>query len=179
MPDFPRTATAAEVWSYGTRTLTGFTGQPRTDLLGEDADFESGTGTRKARIDRLANMESQQTPEEGTASFAASDTYPKTVTIIDTSGKAYAGKQHVVEGYIDLSELADGESIKVTYYVSIVDPVDYKKYAEETYSDAQSLPMLFLTTKPARYGIKIELTMDSAPSADRSFKYQLFQKVIE
>jgi len=36
MPDFPRPATAAEVWAYGTRTLTGITGTPRSDLVGAD-----------------------------------------------------------------------------------------------------------------------------------------------
>jgi len=28
---------AAEIWAYGTRTLTGFTGKPRTDLVGSDS----------------------------------------------------------------------------------------------------------------------------------------------
>jgi len=217
VPDFPRVATPAEVWAYGTRTLTGFTGtprsdlvgadeamytrldvavstrsshaaadiwavttrtltglsgQPRIDLLGEDASFEAGTEPRKARIDRLANIEAHNTPKEGSASFLTTDTYPKTVTI----ALSEVGVIHRLEGYIDLSALVAGESIKVTQYMSIVTPVDYKKYAEYTYSGAQSLPMLHVLTRPARYGLKIDLTMDAAPAADRSFQYQFFRK---
>jgi len=171
--------TAADVWAYTTRTLTGFTGQPRIDLLGEDADFEAGTGTRKARIDRLASIEAHQTPTEGTATFATADSYPKTVTLIDTSGMAIAGKQHVVDGYIDLSALASGESIVVREYMQIKSGGSFVQYAEETYSGVQSLPLLHITTKPARYGLKVELYMESAPSADRNFDYQLFVKAVE
>ncbi len=54
MPDFPKKgATAAEVWAESARTITALTGQPRTDLLGEDATFEAGTGVRKAKIDNV------------------------------------------------------------------------------------------------------------------------------
>ena len=171
--------TADDVWAVTTRTLTGFTGQPRIDLLGEDADFESGTGTRKARIDRLASIEAHQTPTEGTATFATADSYPKTVTLIDTSGMAIAGKQHVVDGYIDLSALASGESIVVREYMQIKSGGSFIQYAEETYSGVQSLPLLHITTKPARYGLKVELYMESAPDADRNFDYQLFVKAVE
>jgi len=167
------------VWAVTTRTLTGLIGQPRIDLLGEDADFEAGTGARKARIDRLASIEAHQTPTEGTETFATTDSYPKTVTLIDTSGMAIAGKQHVVDGYIDLSALASGESIVVKEYMTIKSGGSPVQYAEETYSGAQSLPLLHITTKPARYGLKVELYMESAPSADRSFDYQLFVKAVE
>ena len=185
MPDFPRVTApstseiADAVWTHATRTLTGLTGQPRIDLLGEDADFESGSGTRKARIDRLASIEAHQMPTEGTATFATTDSYPKTETIIDTSGMAIAGKQHIVDGYIDLSNLADGESITVREYMQIKSGGSFILYAEETYSNAQSLPLLHIVTKPARYGLKVELYMESAPSADRSFDYQLFVKSVE
>ena len=186
MPDFPKPvvavnydAVASAVWGFATRTLTGLTGQPRIDLLGEDADFESGTGTRKARIDRLALMEAHQTPTEGTATFATADTYPKTVTIIDTSGMAIVGKQHLVDGFVDLTELADGESIKVREYMQIKSGGSFILYAEETYSGVQSIPLLHITTKPARYVLKVELYMESAPAADRNFDYQLFAKAVE
>lgn len=224
MPDFPRAATAAEVWAYGTRTLTGFTGTPRVDLLGEDADFEAGTGTRKsyldaaistrsshaaadvwavttrtltgftgtprtdllgedasfeagtgtrkAALDRLPSIEAFDAPTEGTASFLTTDTYPKTVTI----ALSEIGVVHRVECYVDLTELAAGESLRVDQYMSIVSPVSYVLYAQETYSNAQTLPMLFITTKPARYGLKIDLYMAAAPAADRSFAYQWFRK---
>jgi len=163
---------AADVWAVATRTLTGFTGTPRTDLLGEDASFEAGTGARKAALDRLPNIEAFDTPTEGTASFLTTDIYPKTVTI----ALSEVGVVHRVECYVDLSELAAGESLVVTEAMSIVSPVSYVNYAEETYSGVQTLPMLFVVTKPARYGLRIQLRMDAAPAADRSFPYQWFRK---
>ena len=146
----------------------------------QEAMTDQGYTTERAtRIDRLASMEAHQTPTEGTATFATTDTYPKTVTIIDTSGMAIAGKQHRVDGFIDLSALASGESIKISEYMMIKSGGSYVLYAQETYSDAQDLPLLHITTKPAKYGLKVELTMDSAPAADRSFDYQLFVKAVE
>jgi len=173
------TLTASDVWTYTTRTLTEFKGQPRIDLLGEDADFETGTGARKTNIDRLASIEAHQTPIEGTATFSTTDTYPKTVTIIDTSGMAIAGKQHQIDGYIDLSALGSGESITVKEYMKIKPGGNYVLYAQETYTGTQDIPLLHLTTKPARYGLKVELVMSSAPSANRSFDYQLFVKAVK
>jgi len=164
--------TAGDVWAVATRTLTGFTGTPRTDLLGEDLDFEAGTGARKVAIDRLPSIEAFDAPVEGVASFLTTDTYPKTVTI----ALSEVGVIHRVECYVDLSDLVAGESLVVTQAMSIVTPVSYVNYAEETYSGAQALPMLFITTKPARYGLRIQLRMDTAPAADRSFPYQWFRK---
>jgi len=171
--------TAGDIWAVTTRTLTAFTGTPRVDLLGEDADFEAGTATRKVRIDRLAAIEAQQTPTEGTASYLVTDTYPKTVTIIDTSTMAVAGDPHYVEGHIDLSPLASGEMIRVAEAISVVSPVSYKDYAREEYTGVVDPPLLFIHTKPGRYGIKIDLTMDTAPAADRSIPYQLFVRAVE
>lgn len=171
--------TVTDIWTYTTRTLTSLAGQPRIDLLGEDASFEAGTGARKARIDRLGLMEAHRTPTEGTATFATTDSYPKTVTIIDTSTMDIAGKQHLVDGFVDLSALASGESIVVREYMTIKSGGSPIKYAEETYSGAQTIPLLHITTKPARYGLKVELYMASAPSANRSFDYQLFVKAVE
>jgi len=173
------TLTASDVWNYTTRTLTEFKGQPRIDLLGEDANFEAGTGARKTNIDRLASIEAHIPPVEGTATFTTTDTYPKTVVLIDTSTMAIAGKMHQIDGYIDLSSLASGESVTVKEYMMIKSGGSYILYAQETYSDVQSLPLLHITTKPARYGLKIELVMSSAPSANRSFDYQLFVKAVK
>ena len=164
--------TAADVWGVATRTLTGFTGTPRSDLLGVDASFEASTGARATRIDRLGTIEAFDAPVEGTASFLTTDTYPKTVTI----ALSEVGVIHRVECYVDLTALVAGESLRVDEYMSIVTPISYRLYAQDTYSGAQALPMLFVVTKPARYGLKIDLCMETAPAADRHFKFQWFRK---
>ena len=161
MPDFPPVsgggASAAEVWSYSNRTLTNL------------------DNTRAAYIDRLASIEAHDTPTEGTATFNTGDTYPKTVAIINTSG---TNKQHLIDGYVYLSALGSGESIKIVEYMQIASGGSLIKYAEATYTGAVDPPLVHITTKPAKYGLKVELTMSTAPSANRSFAYQLFKKIV-
>jgi len=42
-----------EIWEYATRTLTAFTGTPRSDLLGTDEPVSTSTVTRLANLDKL------------------------------------------------------------------------------------------------------------------------------
>jgi hypothetical protein len=158
------TLTAAEVWEYTTRTLTGLTGQPRIDLLGEDADFESGTGARKQLIDRLAYMDAFDTPIEGTHDTAYSE---ETVIQDELSGNP----PRFLEGYIDLSSLTTGDTIIVRQYIKITPAGSYIKYAEETYSGPQDLPLLYIVTKPCRYGIRITVTQTAGTSKELVFQF--------
>jgi hypothetical protein len=139
------------------------------------ADGSAYTPARAANLDRLANIEANEAPVEGTANFLTTDTYPKTVVIVDTSGST---KRHLIDGYIDLTALASGESLTIRESMVIKSGGSAVKYAEVAYSDVQTVPLLHITTKPARYGLKIELVMSSAPAANRSFDYQLFKKSI-
>jgi hypothetical protein len=211
-PDFPRAATPAEVWAYGTRTLTGFTGtprsdlvgldqtiytrldvavstrsshtaadvwavttrtltslagQPRIDLLGEDASFEAGTGTRKALIDRLASMEAFDTPIEGTVAMNGTEL---NVVLDEVTGNP----QRFLEGYIDLTPMDSGDTIVVRQYMKIASAGAYVKYAEETYSGAQTLPLLYIVSKSGRYGIKI--TAQQTAGTNRTLQYQFFRR---
>jgi len=159
--------TVADIWAYTTRTLTGFTGQPRIDLLGEDASFEAGTGARKSLIDRLAGVEAFDTPIEGTL---VADGSEQNLILDEVEGNP----QRHLEGYLDLSSLQDGDVVIIRQYMKISPTGNYVKYAEETYSGAQSLPLLHIITKPARYGLK--LTLQQTQGTYRSFTYQFFRK---
>jgi hypothetical protein len=159
--------TVADIWGYATRTLTSLAGQPRIDLLGEDASFEAGTGTRKALIDRLANIEAFDTPIEGTVTMDGTE---KVVILDEVAGNP----QRFLEGYIDLSPMASGDTIVIRQYMKIASAGDYVKYAEETYSDAQSIPLLYIVTKPGRYGIKV--TAQQTAGTNRTFTYQFFRR---
>lgn len=170
MPDFPRPKVIvdpAPIWQYPDRTLTRFTDQPRIDLLGEDASFEDGRGLRKQLIDRLANVAAFDYPIEGTV---AMDGTEKTVVLdeIEVSLDRY------LEGYIDLSPMQDGDTVVVRQYIKISPRGEYVKYAEETIEGAQSLPLLYIVTKPCRYGIKI--TLEQTSGTYRAFDYQFFRR---
>jgi hypothetical protein len=159
--------TAADVWAVTSRTLTSLAGQPRIDLLGEDASFEAGTGTRKGYIDRLAAIEAFDTPIEGTV---AMDGTEKAVVLDEVSGNP----SRFLEGYIDLTPMASGDTIVVRQYMKIASAGNYVKYAEETYTGAQSLPLLYITTKSGRYGIKI--TAQQTAGTNRTLTYQFFRR---
>jgi hypothetical protein len=158
---------AADVWAVTTRTLTSLAGQPRIDILGEDASFEAGTGTRKGYIDRLANIEAFDTPIEGSV---AMDGTEKEVVLDEVTGNP----SRFLEGYIDLTPMASGDTIVIRQYMKITATGAYVKYAEETYSGAQSLPLLYITTKSGRYGIKI--TAQQTVGTNRTLTYQFFRR---
>ena len=158
---------AADVWAVTTRTLTSLAGQPRIDLLGEDASFEAGTGTRKARIDRLDKIEAFDDPIEGSV---AMDGTEKNVVLDEVTGNP----SRFLEGYIDLTPMAAGDTIVIRQYMKIASAGNYIKYAEETYSGAQSLPLLYITTKSGRYGIKI--TAQQTAGTNRTLAYQFFRR---
>lgn len=137
------------------------------------------TTARAPYLDRLPSIEAHRDPVEGTASFLTTDTYPKTVAIIDTSTLTdVAGKQHLVEGFVDFTSLASGESIKIAESMIIKSGGSYIEYAEATYDAPVTPPLCYILTRPSRYGLKIELTMEAAPAADRSLDYQLLVKVV-
>ena len=195
MADFPRIggATATEVWANSTRTITAMTGQPRTDLMGEDAGFEAGTGTRKARIDATissrgtstltqAQIVSDSTPflgaridgtitsrasatdytagraakmdkiqdflEEGTGTLTATGA-EDTIRIYTGTGKLHC--------YIDLFNMVAGNSVTIRQYMTIKTAGTYRLYAQETYTDVQTLSLLHIVMKPSKFGVKITL----------------------
>lgn len=161
---------ADKVWGTTARTITALTGQPRTDLLGENADFEAGTGTRKARIDAdissrstltQAQVISDATPfagakiakiqdflEEGTGTLTATGA-EDTIRIYTGTGKLHC--------YIDLTNMVAGNSVTIRQYMTIKTAGAYRLYAQETYADVQTLPLLHIVAKPGKFGVKITL----------------------
>ena len=161
------TLTATEVWTHATRTLTSLAGQPRIDLLGEDASFEAGTGPRKQLIDRLAYMEAFDTPIEGTVATSTTET---NVVLDEIAGNP----PRFLEGYIDLSPLASGDTIVIRQYMKITPTGTYKKYAEESFSGPVDPPMLYVVTKPGRYGIRI--TVQQTAGTPKTLEFQFFRR---
>jgi hypothetical protein len=68
----------------------------------------------------------------------------------------------------------EGSIIVIRQYIKISPTGDYVKYAEETYSDAQALPLLYVTTKAGRYGIKV--TAQQTAGTYRTLTYQFFRR---
>jgi len=171
MPDFMKAvgATPTQIWGHGNRSLTELTGQPRADLMGEDATFEAGVGARKEHIDRLAGMETFDDPIEG---ILVADGLEQNIVVDEFVGDSM---RHL-EGYVDFSNLGAEDTVVIKYYVSLSTPVSYRKYFEGEYSGAQPLPVLFIATKPGRYGIKA--TLQQTAGSPKSFAFQFFRRRI-
>jgi len=205
-PDFPRIATPAEVWAYGTRELTSganivlpsqtypFTNPAApVDLPNVRLDGVRNASNPAAAID-VANLQTGISPT-GTAREAKIDrldNIPAALAPIETDWDYLTtdifphtheqlfeyGVFHFVDGYIDLSALGSGETLTVVEAMSLVTPVSYVDYASEDYTGVVSPPMLHIITKPARYGIRLRGTMDVAPAADRILRVQFFPRRI-
>ncbi len=212
MPDFPKVggATAAEVWANAARTITALTGQPRTDLMGEDADFEAGVAARKARIDAAisavkaktdiigasvaletaGNLAAVKTKTDALPADPADESLLEAAIATRASGTDYTagraakidkiqdfleegtgtltadGTEQIVRAYvgtgklhcyIDLTNMVAGNSVTVRQYMTIKTAGAYVKFAQETYADAQTLPLLHIVMKPGKFGVKVTL----------------------
>lgn len=155
---------ADKVWGTTARTITALTGTPRADLMGEDAGFEAGAGARKARLDaavssraaiadynatRAAKLDKiQDFLEEGNGTLTADGTEQ---IVREYTG---LGKLHA---YIDLTNMVAGNSTTIRQFMKIKAAGAYAKYAEETYTGAQTLPLLHIIMKPGKFGVKVTL----------------------
>lgn len=155
----------SQIWSYTNRTLTEIKGQPRIDLLGEDRDYESGLGYRKAAIDKI---HIQEDPIEGT--FTANNEDRPIIQI-------ELGKPFMISAYIDLSNMTDEDEITIRQYIKIQQTGNYILYAEKPYIGAQRIKLLHIMTKPAKYGLKITLQQHNTDY--KQFPYQAFVVAIK
>jgi hypothetical protein len=196
MPDFPKPpgggATAAEVWSYATRQLSADGANVVRDAILSDAQKIAGanidaaisgrapageydteldaaissrasgaeyTATRAAKIDKVQDFQ-----EEATGTLSATGAEDIIKEIADTVNKLHC--------FVDLTNMQAGDSVTVRQYMKIKSGGSYILYAEETYSGVQTLPMLYIVTKPARYGIKI--TLEQTAGTNRDYDWETF-----
>jgi len=224
-PDFPTPpgggATAAQVWGYATRQLTGdalnavrdaiisdATKIPganidtaissrstlaQSDILNDatpfpggnvdgaistrapaneyDTELDAAVSSRAAIADysaaRAAKMDKiQDFLEEALGTLTATGAEDTIKEILTTINKLHC--------FIDLTNMQAGDTIIIRQYMKIKAAGSYILYAEETFSDAQTLPMLYVVTKPARYGIKI--TLEQTVGTYRDFDWETFQE---
>lgn len=221
MPDFPQPpgggATAAQVWAYGTKELTGDAANVIRDAILSDATKIPGADipTIKGKTDALptdpadqsiiiaatdAIVTSVQTRApageyDGQLDAAISSRSPaseydtemaKTAAIqnftedslgtLTATGSEDEVRESLVEGklhaFIDLTAMLASDSITVRQYMKIKPAGSYVKYAEEVFADVQSLPMLYIVTKPSKNGIRI--TLEQTAGTNRDYDWETF-----
>lgn len=107
---------------------------------------------------------------EGTAVFKITDTYPKNIVIVSVEPNI----PFYLEGWCDLSDLHDGEEIKLSEYTKFKLGGSWRRYEVIAYLNAQPNPAYHIMPLLSFYGLGIILTMPVAPDADRNFDYLFF-----
>lgn len=116
------------------------------------------TAARAAKIDKVQNF-----VEDSLGTLSATGIED---TIRESTDE---GKLHC---FIDLTAMVAADSITVRQFMKIKATGTYIKYAEETYADVQSLPMLYIITKPSKHGIKI--TLEQTAGTNRDYDWETF-----
>lgn len=179
MPNYPKEATPAEVWAYAARTMTGITGQPRTDLVGQDNSLEATTGARVAKIDNVDAVVSTRALEsggrlDGVPAFVAPT---ESSVVMDGTDKPLFEitdvKSSEVESWVDFTPMAGGDTIVIRYSHKMKAAGAYVKYAEETYSGAQSIPATCILNKKIFRDTKV--TAQQTAGVNRTLDVQVIR----
>lgn len=195
-PDFPSPpgggATAAQVWAYGTRGLTVDTANAIRDAILSDAtkipganvDAAVSTRSPSSEYDAVLSTLAAYVDELETRLTAAragnldkiQEFAEDSLGTLTATGAEDEIRESLVEGklhaFIDLTAMQAADSITVREYMKIKAAGSYIKYAEEVYADVQSLPMLYIVTKPSKHGVRI--TLEQTAGTYRSFDWETF-----
>jgi len=93
-------------------------------------------------------------------------------TIVEIIGD---GKPFIVEGWLDLSELSEGDTIIICEYVS-VNGTDYGSFMCLSFSGSQKDPILRFHAKTFEGSQKWKLTIKQTSGTLRNFPYNFLQE---
>jgi hypothetical protein len=85
----------------------------------------------------------------------------------------YSGAIALISGYIDLSNMTEGDEVTITTYVKIKEGGDYIRYRSETFTGKQPEPALYMLPRLA--GIALKATLKQTAGTFKNFDY-LFVK---
>jgi len=77
-------------------------------------------------------------------------------------------------GYIDLANLADGDTIIMKFYAKVKANGAWKGCYEETYTGVQTPPLVHIVKRPEYHGLKITLQQTAGPY--KTFDYEFFKE---
>ena len=95
-------------------------------------------------------------------------------TVVEIGAQA---DDYLVEGYIDLSQLAAGDEVVVKEYIA-VDGVNYREFCTVTYSGPVPEPVIRFHTKTLLYNMKYKVTIMQTKGILRSFPYGFILEVL-
>jgi len=80
----------------------------------------------------------------------------------------------VISGHIDLQNMKEGDVVIIRQYIKVKEDGEYKKYAEETYTGIQELPVIYITPKAVDIAMKI--TLQQTSGTYKSFDYNFIRE---
>jgi hypothetical protein len=96
-------------------------------------------------------------------------------TVIEISGQS---DDFIVEGYLDLSNLATNDALEVREYIA-VDGVNYRILYKYSFTGSQSEPILRLHAKTLLYNMRYKVTVvQTAGSTLKSIPYGFIVEVM-
>jgi len=96
-------------------------------------------------------------------------------TVIEIQGET---DDYIIEGYIDLGNLNDGDEVIITEYIS-VDGENYRVYERQVFSNKQEKPVLRFHSKLFYKSMKYKITINQTKGTIRSFPYAFIKQVLE
>jgi len=84
---------------------------------------------------------------------------------------------YLVEGYIDLSQLAEGDNVVIKEYIA-VDGVNYREFCTVTYTGSITEPIIRFHTKTLLYNMKYKVTITQTAGTLRSFPYRFILELM-
>jgi len=85
---------------------------------------------------------------------------------------------YIVEGYIDLSAMQDGDTIVVTEYIS-VDGQNYRVFLQATFNGAQAQPILRFHSKMLYKNMLYKVTINQTAGTVRTIPYAFILQVLK
>jgi len=95
-------------------------------------------------------------------------------TVVEIQSQA---DDYLIEGYIDLGNMQSGDVVVVKEYIA-VDGDNYRLFAQVTYSDVQSEPVIRFHTKTLLYDMKYKVTITQTAGTLRSFPYRFILELM-
>jgi len=77
------------------------------------------------------------------------------------------------EGYIDLTNMASGDEVRIRVYIQINSVGALRKVYDQNFIGGQDPPLCYIHRRTARYGYRV--TLQQVAGTYRSFDYQITQ----
>jgi hypothetical protein len=90
---------------------------------------------------------------------------------------ANVGNTYITEGYINLGNMASGDTVIITEYIA-VDGVNYSIFDQVTFQNAQPKPVIRFHAKTFTSSMKHKVTINQTAGTLRSFPYSFVQEIM-